>query len=101
MGEILYKIWQVVFDQDDKRPTIEAVVRFWAERCFNSTEKFAEKARSMLHTFFVNKNGEKESDLLEKTMTPLLWKHLRVYNTEVRANAIDMLKITFPLNCSE
>ena len=63
----------------------------------NKKAKIFEPLLGVLMPFHSSKNNKKAQKMLQSLWEPLLWRYLKVANSDVRCNATQILSEAFPL----
>lgn len=91
----LFKAWKV--SEGSVRVQIEHCVQDWVLLAIRTARKSADRARVMLEELHRHHHEDQVNDLLCRIYGPLLWRSLKVANSQVRENAARLLQYAFPL----
>lgn len=103
IGEIYLKAWSINADNAALRQQIEDCIQNLMYHCIlaNKKSKIFEPLLAILLPFHSLKNNTKVQQLLQNLWEPLLWRYLKVANSDVRCNATQILSDAFPLENPE
>lgn len=91
----LFKAWKQ--SEGGTRVQMELSIQDWVVMAIRTARKSAERARNMLEEFHRHHHDDQINELLCKLYGPVLWRSLKVANSQVRENAARLLQYVFPL----
>jgi condensin-2 complex subunit G2 len=101
-GEIYFKAWNSAGDQLVLTIEEDCIQNFMYHCVLaNKKAKIFEPLLVLLGSFHHAKNNKKAQSMVQRLWEPLLWRHLKVANSEVRGNAVQILTEAFPLEDPE
>ena len=96
IGQIYFKAWN---SEILTRELEEECIQNFMYHCVlaNRKAKLFEPLMTILSHFHLAKNNRKVQITVQKLWEPLLWRHLKVANSDVRINATQILTEAFPI----
>ena len=94
-GQVLFKAWQQ--SSGGMRLLLEQFVTEWMRRALFTSTKTAERVRFLLSEFHGSRRTSEIDQLLSRFYGPILFRHTKVANWEVRFNAVALLCSAFPV----
>eukprot|EP00419_Tripos_fusus_P024197 CAMPEP_0172698974 /NCGR_PEP_ID=MMETSP1074-20121228/29839_1 /TAXON_ID=2916 /ORGANISM="Ceratium fusus, Strain PA161109" /LENGTH=1280 /DNA_ID=CAMNT_0013520087 /DNA_START=41 /DNA_END=3884 /DNA_ORIENTATION=+ len=91
----LFKAWKL--SQAGTRVQVESCLQDWVSLALKTARRSADSARALLEEFHRHHHEEEVNELLCRLYGPLLWRSLKVANSQVRENAAKLLQYAFPL----
>jgi len=98
-SSILYKVWSSA--AVPLKVKMEEIIQQWMSLAILTEPEMAAKVRHILHEFHHCRHDVAMAEMLERNYAPILWRHLKVANWKVRANATSLLMTCFPLASNE
>ena len=100
IGEIYFKAWSGAGENPRLLQILEEdCIQNYMYHCVlaNKKTKIFEPLLGILMPFHSSKNNKKVQKMLQSLWEPLLWRYLKVANSDVRCNATQILSEAFPL----
>ena len=94
-SQVLLKAWQS--SSGGMRLAIEQSIIEWMRRALFSSTRVAERVRFLLSELHLAQRTKEIDDILSRYYGPILFRHTKVANWEVRFNAIALLCAAFPV----
>ena len=104
IGEIYFKTWSGAAENPRLLHILEEdCIQNYMYHCVlaNKKTKIFEPLLGVLMPFHSSKNNKKVQKMLQSLWEPLLWRYLKVANSDVRCNATQILSEAFPLEDPE
>ena len=100
IGEVYFKAWCNLGDDQRLLKVLEEdCIQNFMYHCVlaNKKSKIFEPLLGILVPFHSSKNNKKVQKMLQRLWEPLLWRYLKVANSDVRCNAAQIFSEAFPL----
>lgn len=94
-SQVLFKAWQL--STGGMRMLIEQSLTEWMRKALFATTKTAERVRFLLSEIHGTRRSAEIDSLLSRFYGPILFRHTKVANWEVRFNAVALLCAAFPV----
>ncbi len=94
-SQVLFKAWSS--STGGQRMVLEQVITEWMKKALFCSVRIAERVRYLLSTLHSSMRTPLIDELLSRYYGPVLFRHTKVANWEVRFNAIALLAAAFPV----
>ena len=94
-GKVLFKAW--TSSTGGMRLLIEQCIMDWMRKALFTSTKTAERVRFLLSELHSTARTKEIDDLLSRYYGPILFRHTKVANWEVRFNAVALVCAAFPV----
>ena len=94
-AQVLFKAWSIA--SGGQRLLLEQSVMDWMRKALFTSVKTAERVRFLLSEFHSTTRTAPIDELLSRYYGPILFRHTKVANWEVRFNAIALVCAAFPV----